>query len=248
MLSVVSDYSFDGQIGSMSRRKLAESAGVALSTLQNVLENVATDKHLTEPLKPFAGTILDPTESIPDLLCAGIITHYALKGKVEAIQSVLTFSAIGIRTWIKDQSGYKEPKQLRGIFERFRRLNSEIILSDGYFAIAFEIQGFLSDIAEDYDWSADEWADLVDGSVGSTWANYCKKSLVPAYSSRIDAKYKGLKINSYKNEYLADFRHWFKHVYIKEKFPAYIKSKQAKGALLPVNNKALDFRPKASLT
>ena len=47
-----------------------------------------------------------------DVVCAAILSHYASKGKVEAVKSVATFAAIGIRTYIQQITGYiQQPQQ-----------------------------------------------------------------------------------------------------------------------------------------
>ena len=130
---------------------------------------------------------------------------------------------------------------LPDIFTRFRRILDEIHVAKGYFVVALEIQNFLSSIQNDYDWSHDEWADLVDASVGKCWANYCKKNLPVAYSTVIKAKYKYLKPNSYELKYLGEFRQWLEDIYIPVKFPVYIAKKQKQGQLLPVTDRALNF-------
>lgn len=105
------DFFFNGKAGSLSRRKLAELCGVEHTTILYWL-NKSGAKSLPEKLKILEQYDLrSGAEQIPDIVCEAFIAYYAFEKKKEvALRSYRAFAAIGIRDWIKQKSGYKEPE------------------------------------------------------------------------------------------------------------------------------------------
>jgi len=105
----------------MSISGLARACGVDKSTMSRFLQGLLQSSP-SEILEPFAGmtskeltllhnSVYHNATIIKDVVCAAILSHYASKGKIEAVKSVATFAAIGIRTYIQQITGYIQPQQ-----------------------------------------------------------------------------------------------------------------------------------------
>lgn len=114
----------DGKKTGMSIRGLTRCAGVTLSTLQGVLNNVVTGSTTISQLKPFKDKVFLNSEATPTThnakiiasdVCAEIITYYAYESKNAANdtakKTARTFMAIGIDNWIKQLCGYEDEPQ-----------------------------------------------------------------------------------------------------------------------------------------
>jgi len=55
---------------------------------------------------------------VKDTICAETILDYAKEGRQEAIQSVLGFAAIGIRTFIQKMTGYEPPSEVETFIDK----------------------------------------------------------------------------------------------------------------------------------
>jgi hypothetical protein len=54
---------------------------------------------------------------VKDTVCAEVISHYAQQGKPEAIRSLVGFAAIGVRTFIQSQTGWKPKSEVEQFVE-----------------------------------------------------------------------------------------------------------------------------------
>lgn len=96
-----------------SQSAIARLCGVRQQAINQLLEKVATSKLPSESLESFNGKDYMGTSKIPDVLVAAIINHYAMyaRNTTEQAKKVsLAFQAIGIRSWIQDELGWK-PQQ-----------------------------------------------------------------------------------------------------------------------------------------
>ena len=94
-----------------SQSAIARLCGVTQQAINQLLEKLATSKTPSESLQPFSGNDYMGTSKIPDVVVAAIINHYAMyarKTTEEAKKVSLCFQAIGIRTWIQTELGWKQ--------------------------------------------------------------------------------------------------------------------------------------------
>lgn len=97
----------DGKIYA-SRRAVARLSGLNTdSAIKNILNNILHQKNLSKPLQTFAGQSFNAAPKLPDVLVGAIIVHYALKGREQAINCMMAFNNIGIRTWFQQQLGWQ---------------------------------------------------------------------------------------------------------------------------------------------
>jgi|GEM_PF-5038915 len=94
---------------SISRGGLARLCGVELSTIQNLLENLATDNSESIFLNPFAGQAFDAHRKLGDILANAIVLHYAVKGRKEAQRTAAVLGSMGMRTWGQQLLGWQPP-------------------------------------------------------------------------------------------------------------------------------------------
>lgn len=98
----------DGKIFANSHRGISRLCGLnSNSPVKNILKNIADQKNLSKPLQPFAGQRFKADQKLPDILVGAIIVHYALKGREEAINCMMAFNSIGIRSWFQEQLGWQ---------------------------------------------------------------------------------------------------------------------------------------------
>ena len=124
-----------------SQRATARLCGLKdHGTIRNLLKNLVGKKHLSDPLQPFSGQDFRGGEKLPDILVSAIVSHYALKGKLEATQALVAFSAIGIRTWIQQELNWQplpfrttESEDIRNLHSKFFRLQMRIESCIDYF-------------------------------------------------------------------------------------------------------------------
>ena len=69
-----------------SRRATARLCGLkSNSPISSLLNNLADQKSLSDPLQPFTGQDFTSDQKLPDFLVFAIISHYALKGREQAV-------------------------------------------------------------------------------------------------------------------------------------------------------------------
>lgn len=102
----------------LSQSALARLCGVSQSAINQLLERIATSKVLSKSLQPFAGNdYRGISKMIPDTLAAAIINHFAMFSRhktARAKEVAIAFQAVGIRTWIQAELGWKQKQQDSG--------------------------------------------------------------------------------------------------------------------------------------
>jgi hypothetical protein len=88
-----------------SRRGLARLCGVQEKTIRNTIKLVRT-KTISKPLEPFTGQDFEGAD-LPDIFMMAVVQHYAFKGMEIAQQAVMLMGAIGLRTYVQKELGYK---------------------------------------------------------------------------------------------------------------------------------------------
>ena len=97
-----------------SQSAVARLCGVTRQSINELLAKILSGKGLSEPLKPFAGIDYTVSGKIPDQVVAAIINHYAMyaRSTTEIAKKVsLCFNAIGLRTWLQKELGWKRQQQ-----------------------------------------------------------------------------------------------------------------------------------------
>ena len=122
----------DGKVFANSHRGIARLCGFSSnSPIRNILKNIAEQKNLSKPLQTFAGKDFRGEQKIPDVLVQAIVTHYALKGREQAISCMMAFGSIGFRTWFQQQLGWQpetkleKPMSPAEMFARQAQINLE---------------------------------------------------------------------------------------------------------------------------
>jgi hypothetical protein len=88
-----------------SRKGLARLCGVHEKTIRNTIKLVRT-KTVSKPLEPFTGQDFEGAD-LPDVFMMAVVQHYAFKGMEIAQQAVMLMGAIGLRTYVQKELGYK---------------------------------------------------------------------------------------------------------------------------------------------
>lgn len=173
--------------------------------------------------------------SYPDIVCMAIIEYYAFEAKNKsdkAIDSYRKFAKYGLQRFIYDSVGYQIHDKWRLHNERQSILRNRV--PAGYFSVFHEINPLTLDLIH---------ADLPvndktvpDGSVGRCWSDHWK-TISHKYADRIKYphdypdSYRQSRANGYIEPFaypdaaLPEFRRWFREVYLRTKFPAYILTK-----------------------
>lgn len=80
-----------------------------------MLQRIAIGKTLSKSLQPFAGNDYRGIgKGVPDVAAAAIINHYAMFSRhktARAKEVAIAFQAVGIRTWIQAELGWKQKKK-----------------------------------------------------------------------------------------------------------------------------------------
>lgn len=99
-----------------SRRAIARLAGVENSSVSRLLSKLSGGDSQKDSryLASFTGQSFDPDAQIPDLLAAAIISYYAYEAgrycTEQAKDVAFTFQAIGFRSWVQQELGWKSGK------------------------------------------------------------------------------------------------------------------------------------------
>ncbi len=97
-----------------SQSAVARLCGVTQQAINQLLVKIWLGKGLSEPLKPFAGMDYRESGQLQDKVVAAIINHYAMyaRNTTEMAKKVsLCFNAIGLRTWLQKELGWKQQQQ-----------------------------------------------------------------------------------------------------------------------------------------
>ncbi|MEM6380295.1 MAG: hypothetical protein AAF705_19050 [Bacteroidota bacterium] len=106
----------------MSQRGLARACGKRLSTLQNLIENILTDRRVPEKLKRFVGKNFRLTDGIVNKdgkrvvtynadFCFAAIKHYAIKGSKVADDTLDSVGEMGMTAYIQIKNNYQLKKE-----------------------------------------------------------------------------------------------------------------------------------------
>ena len=172
----------------------------------------------------------------PDVVCMAFLEYYAFESKGDsktALDNYRRFAQFGLRTFIYNALEYTPEDKWKYYHDRVSLMKDSAPL--GYFIIFQEVTGLTVDlIANDLPVNSKT---IVDGSVGAHWATYWKENgLESKYGERIayahnypdyfpQARSNPQLASAYPDTALAEFRRWFKQVYLLTKFPAYMLTK-----------------------
>lgn len=193
----------------------------------------------------------------PDIVCMAILEYYAFDSKIsdnkKAVENYRKFAKYGLQQFIFNAVGYQVHDKWKLHNERQSILRNSVPV--GYFSVFHEINPLTLDLIH---------ADLPvndktvpDGSVGIHWANHWK-TISHEHAERIPfkcdfpASYRQSQANgyidaqAYPDTALAEFRRWFRQVYLPTKFPQYIltKAKVLQGGIEQAKKIASVFKPK----
>lgn len=172
----------------------------------------------------------------PDIVCMAFLEYYAFEskgGNTKALESYRQFATHGLQRFIYDSLDYSVSDKWKHYHDRVSLLKDSA--PPGYFIIFQEVTGLVVDlITNDLPVNSKT---IVDGSVGIHWGKYwADNNLEAKYGSRVvyphyypadyaQAKSNPQPANAYPDAALAEFRRWFRQVYLLTKFPAYILTK-----------------------
>ena len=192
---------------------------------------------------------------IPDIALIHILKYYAFKAKRTTEQAERFFdamSAIGVRTWIQNELGFKEKPQQSNYYKRVMEFIQQNRVPPGYFAVIREALELVGDFeANGYFFKQ---YDSPDGSIGKCWANYLRKELKVDPESICDYFEYTYPANDlrhppypifakcYPDTYLAEFRKFMREHYIVKKLPNYLKGKKDDKAIAAFH-KMLELPP-----
>lgn len=189
--------------------------------------------------------------AFPDHICSLILEYYAFEadGKnATALQNYRLTSRAGLRLFIYTQVGY-DPQNL--VPQPWRQFHDRVTLVSaptGFFSVFKESTDFLIHAIRN-ELPVDDKT-VPDISIGLTWASYwAKDKLEERYGKRVkfDHNYPEYFAQAASNPQdmwvypvaaLPEFRVWLQTDYVKDKFPAYLTKKVAKG-LLPASSAML---------
>lgn len=129
----------DGQESGMSVSGLSRCCGVRLSTMQDLLEKIATGKSSLENVESFVNAVyidLEPTVSIENNakivkseVCAVVIAYYAFRSKAAneiAKHTLSKFVTIGIDSWIKKVTEFSKEEKLDQVVDMLKVLTDKV--------------------------------------------------------------------------------------------------------------------------
>lgn len=172
----------------------------------------------------------------PDIVCMAFLEYYAFEskgGNAKALESYRKFATNGLQRFIYDSLEYSVNDKWKHYHDRVSLLKDSA--PSGYFIIFQEVTGLVVDlITNDLPVNSKT---IVDGSVGNHWGRYWSDNNLEAkYGGRVtyphyypsdyaQAKSNPQPANAYPDTALAEFRRWFRQVYLLTKFPTYILTK-----------------------
>ncbi len=172
----------------------------------------------------------------PDVVCMALIEYYAFEAQNKnqtAMDNFRKLAAYGLQRFIYDALNYVPPDKWRYFHDRVSILTDSA--PDGYFIVFHEVTGLISDLIAAGLPVNDKT--IPDISVGKIWSQYWIANALDAqYGARIKYEhhypsyYPQARSNpqepwAYPDAALPAFRHWFRHVYLRTKYPAYILTK-----------------------
>ncbi|BBN60288.1 hypothetical protein [Hydrogenovibrio marinus] len=172
----------------------------------------------------------------PDIVCMAILEFYAFESRTPnpvAIENYRRFAAFGLRKFIYEALEYTPSDKWKYHHDRVSLLKDSSPL--GYFTVFNEITGLIVDLITANLTVNDKT--VPDISVGLAWGKYWKENnLASKYGERMpyehnypdyypQATSNPQTPNAYPDQALPEFRAWFKQIYLRTKFPAYILKK-----------------------
>lgn len=240
----------------LTGRGLSRLCGIAASTLVEHSQNWRAGKRAGR----LAKMLLDGGYDAPTMhfaadgssfyysetVCMKVLEYYAFEAQGSYDQALAAFRKLataGLRLFVWHALGYDPsnavPLQWREFHDRQLLASAPV----GYFSVFKEIADFvISAIRIGMPFNA---ATIPDISVGQCWARYWKENgfdavygprrqyehNFPSYFPQALSNPQDIAV--YPVAALGEFRTWLQREYIPEKFPAYLGSKVAKGALPP---------------
>lgn len=185
----------------------------------------------------------------PDSVCVAILEYYAFEAgencKIEARDNFRLLAGQALRDFIYTQVGYDPSQKIPEVWQQFHNRVSLVYdrVPDGYFSIFKEMADIIVTLIQG---GAPVGCDFVpDLSMGQHWGRYWRESnLQEKYGERVEyahdypdtfpqAKSNPQTPWAYPDLALPEFRKWVRNVYITEKLPAFLKSKEKQGMLPP---------------
>lgn len=143
---ILQEFTIDNDgIAYASQSAIARLCGITRQSINELFDKILSGKSLSDSLQPFSGNDYSVSGKIPDIVVAAIINHYAMyaRNTTEQAKKVsLAFQAIGIRSWIQDELGWKKTQESIS-----SRLADDLMLAD-FAAKAAQNAGVDKDITE----------------------------------------------------------------------------------------------------
>lgn len=199
-----------------------------------------------------------PHYAYPDVVCMVMVEYFAFEAQrtnETAIANFRNLARYGLQKFIYDALGYVPDDPWKLFNARVSLLKDSVPL--GYFSVFKESNGLVVDLIN-AGLPVNQHT-MPDGSVGGTWGPYwTKNGLAERYGDRIEylhyfpPEYPQSASNpqkawAYPDQALAEFRHWFRVVYLQTKYPAYIlkKANVLPGGVADAQQLAALYEPKA---
>lgn len=185
--------------------------------------------------------------AFPDVVCAAVLEYYAFDAtppRPEALHNFRIFASAGLRLYIYSKTGYDPKKQVPDAWRAYHARNLMNAAPPGFFSVFQEcdalilhaIRGGL--VVDDHT--------VPDGSVGGFWAQHWdsisgdtrwepRKRHPHIYPDDFPQSKAagGVHPWCYPVDALGEFRRWLNDVYLPEKYPRYLETKERQGALPP---------------
>lgn len=177
--------------------------------------------------------------AFPDIVCMAVLEFYAFESQntsnTTAQQYYRELARVGLRDYIYNALRYQPEDPWRHYHDRVSIIQNTGSVPDGYFIVFNEIAGLMVDLITAG--LAVNMYTVPDISVGSCWGkHWSSQELSESFGDRVQcshhypdgfnqAKSNPQMINAYPNASLPEFRRWFRHEYLRTKFPNYILGK-----------------------
>lgn len=202
----------------------------------------------------------------PDTVCVAILEYYAFEAgdncKTEALDNFRLLAGKALREFIYTQVGYDPNNEIPTVWQQFHDRVSLVYdkVPDGYFSIFKEMADIIVTLIQG---GAAIGPDFVpDISMGIHWSKcWSEKKFATRFGDRVQfmheypSSFPQSASNpqtpwAYPDAALPEFRRWVREVYIKDKLPSFLRSKEKQGQLPPAFSqlaiKALESRGKGA--
>ncbi|MGJ0580579.1 hypothetical protein ACR71G_21655 [Xenorhabdus bovienii] len=177
--------------------------------------------------------------AFPDVVCMAILEFYAFiseqSSRTIAQQRFRELAHKGLRDYIYSALHYQPEDPWKHYHNRVSIMQSSGTVPNGYFIVFNEIAGLMVDLIASG--LAINMHTVPDISIGKVWANYWRDNEFDSiigprkycehyYPDEFNQSASNPQtISAYPNKALAEFRDWFKRIYLPTKFPNYILKK-----------------------